>query len=154
MVERRIESDITNLTKDINRLEMGRQGEIGGERKRKIKKLNAKYRVKEKGINLVNKELNQRLVAKKTKVKRHEQRISQFRQNQLFQVSQKQVYIEPNAEKQGERIIPNSEKSMKMQCRNMSYWKSPGKDGVQGYWLTNLVMTVQLTCTDQYSACP
>ena len=42
MVERRIESDITNLTKDINRLEMGRQGEIGGERKRKIKKLNAK----------------------------------------------------------------------------------------------------------------
>ena len=102
MVERRIESDIANLTKDINRLEMGRQGEIGGERKRKIKKLNAKYRVKEKGINLVNKELNQRLVAKKTKVKRHEQRISQFRQNQLFQVSQKQVYIEPNAEKQGE----------------------------------------------------
>ena len=42
MVERRIESDITNLTKDINRLEMGRQGKIGGERKRKIKKLNAK----------------------------------------------------------------------------------------------------------------
>ena len=49
------------------------------------------------------------MVAKKTKVKRYEQRISQFRQNELFQVNQKQVY---NGEKQGDRIIPNSEDSI------------------------------------------
>ena len=68
--------------------------------------------MKKKGINLVIEELKQRLIAKKTKVKRYEQRISQFRQNQLFQVNQKQVYKDLNGEKQGDRIIPNSEDSI------------------------------------------
>ena len=68
--------------------------------------------MKKKGINLVIEELK-RLIAKKTKVKRYEQRISQFRQNQLFQVNQKQVYKDLNGEKQGERIILNSEDSIK-----------------------------------------
>ena len=69
--------------------------------------------MKKKGINLVIEELKQRLIAKKTKVKIYEQRISQFWQNQLFQVNQKQVYKYLNGEKQGERIIPNSEDSIK-----------------------------------------
>ena len=61
--------------------------------------------MKKKGINLLNEELKQRLIAKKLKVKRYEQRISQFRQNQLFQVNQKQFYRELNEEKEGDRII-------------------------------------------------
>ena len=80
-----MESDITNLIRDINRLEREKRGENGGKEKKKIKEKNAKYRVK-KGINLVIEELNQGLIAKKTKVKRYEQNISQFRQKQLFQV--------------------------------------------------------------------
>ena len=67
-MKRRIESDITNLRRDINRLGRERQGETGGKGKRKIKELDAKYRVKKKGINLVVEELKQRLIAKKTKV--------------------------------------------------------------------------------------
>ena len=46
---------------------------------------------------------------KEEKVKRYEQSISQFWQKQLFHVNQKQVYKELNREKQGDRIIPNSE---------------------------------------------
>ena len=69
--------------------------------------------MKKKGINLVIEELKQRLIAKKTKVKIYEQRISQFRQNQLFQVNQKQVHQYLNGEKQGDRIITNSEGSIK-----------------------------------------
>ena len=65
--------------------------------------------MKKKGINLVIEELKQRLIAKKTKVKIYEQRISQFRQNQLFQVNQKQVHQYLNGEKQGDRIITDSE---------------------------------------------
>ena len=67
-LKRRIESDITNLRRDINRLVRERQGETGGKGKRKIKELDAKYRVKKKGITLVVEELKQRLIAKKTKV--------------------------------------------------------------------------------------
>ena len=55
------------------------------ERKEK-EELNAKYRMKKKEINLVIEELRQRSIAKKTKVKRYEQSISRFRQNQLFQL--------------------------------------------------------------------
>ena len=69
--------------------------------------------MKKKGINLVIEELKQRFIAKKTKVKRYEQRISQFSQNQLFQVNQKQLYKDLNGEKQGDRITPNSEDSIK-----------------------------------------
>ena len=101
------------MRRDINRLERERRGETGGKGKRKIKELDTKYRVKKKGINLVIKDLKQRLIAKKTKVKRYEQRISQFRQNRLFQVNQKQVYKDLNGEKQGDKIIPNSDDSIK-----------------------------------------
>ena len=110
--KRRIESDITNLRMYINR-KMERRGETGGKRKIKIKELNAKYRLKKKGINLVIEELKQRFIVKKTKVKTYEQRISQFEQNQLFHFKQKQIYKELNGEKLGDRIIPNYEDRIK-----------------------------------------
>ena len=31
-----------------------------------------------------------------------------------------------------------SQEMVKMQCRKMTNWKGPGKDGVQGYWSENL----------------
>ena len=134
MMEQKNESDITNLRRDINRLERERRGEARGKRKRKIKELNTKYRVKKKGINLVIEELKQRLIAKKNKVKRYQQRISQFRQNQLFRVNQKQVYKNLNGEKQGDRIIPNFEDSIKF----WSYLWSIRKDHNQhAKWLKN-----------------
>ena len=68
--KRRTERYITNLRREINILEWERRRETGGKGKRKIKELNAKYRVKKKGLNLVIEELKQRLIAKKTKVKR------------------------------------------------------------------------------------
>ena len=69
--------------------------------------------MKKKGINLVIEELKQRLIANKMKVKKYEKRISQFWQNQPFQVNQKQLYKDMSGEKQGDRIIPNSEDSIK-----------------------------------------
>ena len=70
--KRRIESDITNLRRDINKLEWERRGETGGKGNKKIKELNTKYKMKKKRVNLVIEELRQRLIAKKTKVKRYE----------------------------------------------------------------------------------
>ena len=81
--KRRVESDITNLKRDISK--KGQMRRNWRERKEK-EELNAKYRMKKKEINLVIEELRQRSIAKKTKVKRYEQSISRFRQNQLFQL--------------------------------------------------------------------
>ena len=72
---------MTNLRRYINRLKMERREETGGKRKRKTKELNAKYRVRKKVVNLVIEKLKQRLIVKMTKVKKYEQRITQFRQN-------------------------------------------------------------------------
>ena len=44
--KRRVESDITNLRRDIKRLERDRRGETEWKAKRKFKEVNAKYRVK------------------------------------------------------------------------------------------------------------
>ena len=79
--KRGIETGMTNLRRDINRLKTERREKTGGKGKRKTKELNAKYRVRRKGINLVIKILKQRLIAKMTKVKRYEEKITQFRQN-------------------------------------------------------------------------
>lgn len=72
---------MTNLRRYINRLKMERREETGGKRKRKTKELNAKYRVRKKVVNLVIEKLKQRLIVKMTKVKKYEQRLTQFRQN-------------------------------------------------------------------------
>ena len=69
--------NIINLRSDIIKLEIKRQVETGGKGKIKFKKLNIKYRVTKKVINLVVEKLKQRLIAKK----------SQFRKSQLFQVN-------------------------------------------------------------------
>ena len=63
------------------------------------------------------------MIAKKTKVKRYEQRISQFTQNQLFPVNQKQVHKDLNGEKRGDRVIPKSEDSIKFWSDNWSIRK-------------------------------
>ena len=68
--KRRTESDVSSLRRDINRLKRERSEESGGKVKRQITELNAKYRVKKEGINLVIEELKQRLTAKKPKVKK------------------------------------------------------------------------------------
>ena len=59
-----------------------------------MKELYEKYRVESKGLKTVIEELKQRMLAKRTKVKRYEQRIEQFRQNSVFDVNQKKIYAE------------------------------------------------------------
>ena len=70
-----IESDIASLRRDINRLKRERWSETVGKGKRKIKGVNAESKEKKNWINMVTEELKHMLVAKKTKVKRYEQRI-------------------------------------------------------------------------------
>ena len=60
------------------------KGELGSKKKQKMKELYEKYRVKKKRLKTVIEELKQRMLAKRAKVKRYEQRIEQFRQNRIF----------------------------------------------------------------------
>ena len=62
--KRRIESGNIQPEKDINRPERERREETGRKGNRKIKELDAKYRVKKKGANLGIEELKPRLISK------------------------------------------------------------------------------------------
>ena len=75
----RIEGDIKKLRQDINLLTRDLKEELGSKKKHKMKELYEKYGVKTKRSKTVIEELKQRMLAKRTKVKRYEQRIEQFR---------------------------------------------------------------------------
>ena len=77
--KRRIEGDIKTLRQDVNLLRRDLKGELGSKKKQKMKELYEKYSVKKKGLKTVIEELKQRMLAKRAKVKRYEQRIEQFR---------------------------------------------------------------------------
>ena len=60
---------------------------------------------------MVTEELKQKLLAKIAKIKRHEQRITQYRQNRLFETDRKKVCEELNGKAGGESVIPDAEES-------------------------------------------
>ena len=76
-------------------------------------KLERKYSVRKKGVDVVIEELKQRITAKAAKMKRYEGRINQFRQNKLFQNNQKRLFEELEGNKRNVNIMPDAEKSRK-----------------------------------------
>jgi hypothetical protein len=174
---RRLQQDVRELRRNISILESKLKGELRCEWKYKM--LLGKLEVKKKGVKVVMEELKQRLVAKKVKIKRYEQRIQQFRQNRLFGVDQRRFFQQINGSI-FEKVIPDAQESIKFwdgiwgtsvnhnenaswlrelkekevfprqedlvidedcvrrRSKRMSNWKSPGVDGVQGFWIKYL----------------
>ena len=70
------------------------KGNLGSQKKQKIKELYEKNRIKRKGLKTVIEELKQRMLVKTEKVKRYKRRFDQFRQNRIFDLDQKNIYAE------------------------------------------------------------
>ena len=111
--KRRIEGDMKKLRQDVNLLTRDLKRELGSKNKQKMKELYEKYRVKRKGLKTVTEELKQRMLGKSTKVKRYEQRIEQFRQNRIFDLDQKKIYVELNRIGIRSNDVPNAEECKK-----------------------------------------
>ena len=77
--KRRIERDIKRLRQKVNFLERKSKGELVLKKKRKLNELSEIYRVKRKGLKTAIEELKQRNLSKSAQLRRHEQRIEQFR---------------------------------------------------------------------------
>ena len=107
--KRRIEEDINILKKHISILDRKMKGQL--RRNTKIEYLDSKYNITLKGIDTVFEELKQRLLAKKAKINRYQNRITQFRQNRLFHTSEKKFYEEMNGGRKGDGIVPDAEES-------------------------------------------
>ena len=100
------DTETRRLTRDL-------KGELGSNKKQKMKELYEKYRIKRKGLKTVIEELKQRLLAKNAKVKRYEQRIEQFRQNKIFDLDQNKIYGELNGNGIRSNDVANAEECTK-----------------------------------------
>ena len=109
--QRRIEGDIKRIRKDINLLEKEKRGELM--KSGKMEQLEKKYNIKGKGITTVLEELKQRILAKAAKIKRYDQRRTQYKQNILFKQDQKRFYQELNGTARNENVIPDTDESKK-----------------------------------------
>ena len=82
-----------------------------------VKTLREKYKVTEKGYNVVIEELKQRITANSMKIKRYDDRCDQFRQNRLFTSNQQKLFQELE-ENKGEILIVTEDE------RSKSFWSS------------------------------
>ena len=154
--------------------------------KKNIKKkhrdeLQRKYKLKQTGLHTVREVIRQRMIAKRGKIQRYDNRIKQFQQNRAFANNQgkffkvlnnegmQQSNERPNAEETkafwseiwGQEVSHNKEadwvkefrkegenrdkqerpkvtvEKVQKKLKSFPNWKSPGPDGVQGYWLKN-----------------
>ena len=78
-----------------------------------MEQLEKKYNIRGKGMTTVLEELKQRIVAKAAKIKRYDQRRTQYKQNILFKQHQKRFYQELNRTAGNENVIPDAGESKK-----------------------------------------
>ena len=94
------------LLKELGQLNRMRRGELKNEAV--ISKLERKFNTKRKDADMVYEEVRQRLVAVGTKLEIYDNRTKQYRQNRLFESSQKRLLNELEGA-QRESVIPNEE---------------------------------------------
>ena len=112
--KRRLKQDVAELRRSLCKLKRKHQGELrNNEGKARIEK---KYKVHEKGIQVVIEELKQRTVAKSEKIRRYNHRNEQFRLNRMFLNNQAKVYRELDGSPQ-ENVAPDADDAL-------AFWRS------------------------------
>ena len=131
--KRRIQGDIKELRKDVNILERKRKDQL--KHMAKYNQLDKKYRITNKGLTTVIEELKQRITAKASKIKRFDQRITQYRQNRTFNIDQKKIFKELDGNIRHERVIPDAEESKRFWS---DIWSKEKRHNNDAEWLDKL----------------
>ena len=98
MWKRRLQNKIKELRKDSSQLEALKDKYISNFRH--WERLETKYSIRVKRLNVVSEELKQRITAIVAKVRRYQGRIDSYRQNRLFENNQRQFYRELDQEEE------------------------------------------------------
>nr|XP_054749778.1 uncharacterized protein LOC129255450 [Lytechinus pictus] len=160
--KRGLDSRIKGWRTDLSRLT---EINLGNAEINNFKYLEEKYSIRRKGMKTVAEELKQRITSTTAKVKRYTDRVSQYRQNSLFENNQKRFYQEINVKMKDWSNIwsqPHNHnreamclKTTKEECativaqddltinksklekivRKMAPWKAAGPDDVQAFWV-------------------
>ena len=149
--KRRRQESTKTILKDISVPDRKAKGELRNQQK--YRALSRKHHIARKGLKVVTEELKQRLIAKKAKLMRYDQRIEQYEQNRLYRVDQKRFYHEINGERTNEAVIPDSDESQKFWS---DIWSNEIEHKEDAEWLQELKETttspkqaeIEITVTD------
>ena len=98
MWKRRLQNKIKELRKDLSQLEASK--DKGVSNSRHWERLDRKYSIRVKRLNVVVEELKQRITGIAAKVRRYQGRVDSYRQNRLFENNQRQFYRELDEEEE------------------------------------------------------
>ena len=98
--KRRLQNKIKELRNNVSQLEALKDKDISSFRH--WERLERKYSIRVKRLNVVIEELKQRITAIAAKVRKYQGRVDSYRQNRLFKNNQRQLYRELDQE--GERL--------------------------------------------------
>ena len=90
--KRRFQNKMKELRKDLSQLEASKDKNLGSFRH--WKRLERKYSISVKRLNVVIEELKHRITAIAAKVRRDQGRVDSYRENRLFENNQRQFYRE------------------------------------------------------------
>ena len=131
--KRRLEGQIKELRKDLSRIEQMNKGAMKDSDIRN--RLMEKYRVRGKGMSVVIEEVKQRIKAKAAKVKRYDDRVKQFRQNNLFRSNQRQLFKELDGKSDDEQAAPEPDEARTFWS---GLWDQPVQHNRQAEWLSDV----------------
>ena len=109
MLKRRLQNKIKELRKELSQLEESK--DKGIRNFRHWERLERKYSIRVKRLNVLIEELNQRITAIAAKVRRYQGWVYSYRQNRLFENNQKQFYRELDKKKKDVMMISLSLKN-------------------------------------------
>ena len=98
MWKRRLQNKIKELRKDLSQLEASKDRDVSNSRH--WERLDRKYSIRVKRLNVVVEELKQSITAIAAKVRRYQGRVDSYRQNRLFENNQRQFYRELDEEEE------------------------------------------------------
>ena len=96
MWKRRFQNKIKELRKDLSLLEASKDKDVSNFRQ--WERLETKYSIRVKRLNVVIEELKQRITDIAAKVRRYQGRVDSYRQNRLFENNQRQFCRELDQE--------------------------------------------------------
>ena len=127
MWKRRLQNKIKELSKDLSQLEASKNKDISNFRH--WGRLEKKYSIRVKRLNVVIEELKRRISAIAAKVKRYQGRVDSYRQNRLFENNQSHFYRKLDQEEEGcDDDQPEAEESKQFWENRWSQFADDKKD--------------------------
>ena len=134
MGKKRLQNKIKELRKDVSQLEASKDKDISDFKH--WERLERKYSIRVKTLNVVLKELKPRITAIAAKVRRYQGRVDSYRQNRIFGNNQRQFYRELDQEKErGDDDQPVAEESKQFWG---NIWSQSADHKKDAKWLQDL----------------